>query len=264
MRLATVRPPGAQAPIAASVEVGRAVAFSPQWPVLRLLSVAPAERPAPTGPSWPLDEVELLAPVPVPGAIFGIGRNYAAHARELGNDVPAAPTVFAKLSRSSIGPAGPIRLPAVAEFVDYEGELAVVMGPGGQVAGYAVANDVSARDLQFEEGGQWTRGKGADTFCPWGPWITTADEVADPHNLRLRTWLNGQLRQDASTADLIVPVPALIAHLAQITALQPGDVILTGTPAGVAWGREPRVGLASGDVVRIEIAGLGSIESTVA
>ena len=266
MRLATVRPPGGETPIAAEVSTERSevTAFAPQWPVQRLLSVQPGERPAPSGPTWPLADVELLAPIPVPGAIFGIGRNYAAHARELGNDVPSTPTVFAKLSRSSTGPAGPIRLPAVAEFVDYEGELAVVMGAGGEIAGYAVANDVSARDLQFEEGGQWTRGKGADTFCPWGPWITTADELGDPHDLRLRTWVNGELRQDATTADLIFTVPVLVDRIAEVTALQPGDVILTGTPAGVGWGRQPRVGLASGDVVRIEIDRLGSIESLVA
>lgn len=264
MRIATVRPPGPGGPIAAAVEGDAVRAFAPDWPVSRLLAVAPGERPAPNGPTWLLGEVELLAPVPLPGAIFGIGRNYAAHAKELGNAVPSAPTVFAKLARSSTAPAGPIRRPAASEFVDYEGELAVVIGAGGQVAGYAVANDVSARDLQFEEGGQWTRGKGADTFCPWGPWITTVDEVADPHALRLRTWVNGELRQDATTADLIFQIPRLVDHIGQITALQPGDVILTGTPEGVGWGRDPRVALQAGDVVRVEIDELGAIESRVA
>lgn len=263
MRLATVLPPGAEAPLAARVTGEAVTAFAAEWTVQRLLASARADWPEPDGDTWPLAEVTLLAPVPLPGAIFGIGRNYAAHAKELGNDVPSQPTVFAKLARSSTGPAGPIRIPAAAQFVDYEGELAVVIGAGGKVAGYAVANDVSARDLQFEEGGQWTRGKGPDTFCPWGPWITTADELGDPHDLRLRTWVNGEVRQDATTADLIFQVPRLVAQVAEITALQPGDVILTGTPEGVGWGRDPRVSLQPGDIVRIEIDRLGAIETTV-
>lgn len=263
MQLATVLSPGASSPVAARVDGDVVTAFAPEWSVRELLALDAAARPEPVGPSWPLADVELLAPVPIPGAIFGIGRNYAAHAKELGNDVPSQPTVFAKLSRSSTGPAGPIRIPQAAGFVDYEGELAVIIGAGGEVAGYAVANDVSARDLQFEEGGQWTRGKGPDTFCPWGPWITTADELGDPHDLRLRTWVNGDLRQDATTADLIFSVPRLVAQIGEITALQPGDVILTGTPEGVGWGRDPRVALQPGDVVRIEIDRLGAIETTV-
>ena len=263
MRLATVLPPGATAPVAVRVDGDTATAYAPEWSVARLLAVGAAERPDATGGRWALAEVTLLAPVPTPGAIFGIGRNYAAHAKELGNDVPSQPTVFAKLSRSSTGPAGPIRIPAAAGFVDYEGELAVIIGAAGEVGGYAVANDVSARDLQFEEGGQWTRGKGPDTFCPWGPWITTADELGDPHGLRLRTWVNGDLRQDATTADLIFSVPRLVEHVGQITALQPGDVILTGTPEGVGWGRDPRIALQPGDVVRVEIDRLGAIETTV-
>lgn len=262
MRLATVRPPGWEQPVAAQVVDGLAVPFPPNWTVERLLAVDAADRPPPRRAAFPVDEVELLAPVPRPGAIFGIGRNYAAHAAELGNDVPPAPTVFAKLPRSSTGPGGPVRIPAAAGFVDYEGELAVVIGHGGKVAGYAVADDVSARDLQFEEGGggQWTRGKGADTFCPWGPWITTVDEVPDPHALTLRTYVNGELRQEASTGDLIFPIERLLAHIAEITALQPGDVILTGTPEGVGWARDPRAGLVAGDRVRVEIDLLGAIE----
>ncbi|MBO9534514.1 MAG: fumarylacetoacetate hydrolase family protein, partial [Solirubrobacteraceae bacterium] len=165
------------------------------------------DRPPPGKAAWPVQDCQLLAPVPRPGAIFGVGRNYADHARELGNEVPAAPTVFAKLARSSTGPSGPVRIPRVAEFVDYEGELAVVMGSRGKVAGYAIADDVTARDLQYgSDSGQWTRGKGPDTFCPWGPWITTEEEVPDVNDLRLRTYVNGQLRQDATTADLLFDV----------------------------------------------------------
>ena len=147
--------------------------------------------------------------------------------------------------------------------LDYEGELAVVMGSGGEVAGYAVADDVSARDLQRREP-QWTRAKGADGFCPWGPWITTAGEVPDPHQLRLRTWVNGELRQDASTADLIFDIPRIVAFLSEVHALQPGELILTGTPSGVGMALDPPRFLASGDVVRIEIERLGTIEHAIA
>ena len=264
MRLATVRPPGMADPVAAQIVDGLAVAFPSNWSVLRLLSVDAEDRPPPGRAAWPVRDVELLAPIPLPGAIFGIGRNYAAHAAELGNELPEAPTVFAKLSRSSTGPGGPIRIPAASSFVDYEGELAVVIGEGQKVAGYAIANDVSARDLQFAAGDQWTRGKGADTFCPWGPWITTEDEVPDPHDLHLRTYVNDDLRQEAVTSDLIFKIPRLVDHIAEITRLQPGDLILTGTPEGVGFARDPRVALASGDVVRVEIDLLGSIESRVA
>lgn len=250
--------------LAAQIVDGLAVAFPPNWTVQQLLSVDAEDRPPPGRAAWPVRDVVLHAPVPRPGAIFGVGRNYADHAKELGNAVPDAPTVFAKLSRSSTGPAGPVRLPRVARFVDYEGELAVVMGAGGKVAGYAIADDVSARDLQFDsDSGQWTRGKGADTFCPWGPWITTEDEVPDVRDLHLRTYVNGELRQSASTADLLFDIPELIAHIQQITRLEPGDLILTGTPAGVGYGREPKVALASGDTVRIEIDLLGAIEHPI-
>lgn len=263
MRLATVKPPGVESAVAAQIVDGLAVAFPPNWSVVRLLSVDAGDRPPPTRAAWPVHDVELLAPVPLPGAIFGIGRNYADHAAELGNDVPPAPTVFAKLSRSSTGPAGPVRIPAASSFVDYEGELAVVMGEGGKVAGYAIADDVTARDLQFAPGDQWTRGKGADTFCPWGPWVTTEDEVPDPHDLHLRTYVNGELRQEATTADLVFRIPELVQHIGEITRLQPGDLILTGTPAGIGFAREPQAPLAPGDRVRVEIDLLGSIEHGV-
>lgn len=140
-----------------------------------------------------------------------------------------------------------------------------MIGAGGEVGGYAIANDVTARDWQFAEsaGGQWTRGKGPDTFCPWGPWITTADEVPDPYDLQLRTYVNGELRQEAKTSELIFQIPAIIKQLSQITALQPGDVILTGTPEGVGWGRNPKVALAPGDVVRVELDLLGAIEHRI-
>ena len=206
--------------------------------------------------------MELLAPVPRPRAIFGIGLNYAAHARETGKELPEAPIVFMKLPSSSVGPGGPVRCPQVVRRLDYEVELALVMGPGGEIAGYAVADDVSARDLQGREP-QWTRAKGADTFCPWGPWITTADAVADPVDLRLTTHVNGELRQDSRTSDLIFGPRALVDFIAEAITLEPGDLILTGTPSGVGQSMDPPRFLSDGDVVRCEVEGLGVVEHAI-
>jgi acylpyruvate hydrolase len=147
--------------------------------------------------------------------------------------------------------------------LDYEGELAVVMGRNGEVAGYAVADDVSARDLQRREP-QWTRAKGFDNSCPYGPWITTADELGDPHDLALKTWVNGELRQDSRTSDLIFKVPDLVSFIGEAITLEPGDLILTGTPSGVGMALDPPRFLQPGDVVKIEIERLGSIEHAVA
>ncbi|MEA2266196.1 MAG: hypothetical protein QOE27_1779 [Solirubrobacteraceae bacterium] len=261
VRLATFLPPGSTRPVAGEIRDDRAIAFAGAGTLVERL--ASRDRAPAGGESFPLEEVELLAPVPRPRAIFGIGLNYRAHAAEQGAELPDRPIVFMKLPTSAAPPGGPIRCPAVVGRLDYEGELAVVMGPDGEVAGYAVADDVSARDLQKAEP-QWTRAKGADTFCPYGPWITTADEVPDPHDLGLRTWVNGELRQDARTSDLIFGVPELVAFLRETCTLEPGDLILTGTPSGVGMSMKPRRFLASGDVVRIEIDRLGSIEHAVA
>lgn len=269
MRLATFMPPGSDAPRAGVVDAGgeRITAFADAGlTVLDLLQApSPADAAAaqPLGESWPLPGVTLLAPVPTPRAIFGIGLNYADHVRETGGEPPGQPLVFMKLPSSAAPPNAPVRCPAVVRRLDYEGELAVVMGAGGTVAGYAVADDVSARDLQRREP-QWTRAKGADGFCPYGPWITTAEEVPDPHALRLRTWVNGELRQDSNTSNLIFKIPELVAFIAETCTLAPGDVILTGTPSGVGMGWDPPQFLASGDVVRIEIERLGAIEHAVA
>ena len=237
------------------------MAFADGISVLDRLSTG--DRTPAAGEAFPLADVELLAPVPRPRAIFGIGLNYRAHVEETGATPPERPVVFMKLPTSAAPPAGPIRCPEVVRRLDYEGELAVVMGAGGQVAGYAVADDVSARDLQKREP-QWTRAKGADTFCPYGPWITTADEVPDPHALGLRTWVNGELRQDSSTSDLVFGVPELVAFLRETCTLEPGDLILTGTPSGVGAYQDPPAFLRPGDVVRIEIDRLGVIEHAVA
>jgi acylpyruvate hydrolase len=214
-----------------------------------------------TGERYPLEQVQLLPPI-TPRAIFGIGLNYADHAAETGREAPDAPIVFMKLPSSSAAPNEPVEVPAAAmRRLDYEGELAIVMGLKG-IAGYAIADDLSARDLQRREP-QWTRAKGFDNSCPWGPWITTADEV-DPSALSLRTWVNGELRQDGSTANLIFSPQQIVDFISETCTLQPGDLILTGTPAGVGSAMDPRQFLASGDVVRIAIERLGSIEHSIA
>lgn len=261
MRLATFLAPGEHDPRAGEVRGERIVAFAGGERVRDRL--ASGDRTPAGGPEWALEDVQLLAPVPRPRAIFGIGLNYAAHAVEQGAELPEAPIVFLKLPSSSVPPSGPVRCPAVVRRLDYEAELAIVMGAGGEIAGYAVANDVSARDLQRRER-QWTRAKGADTFCPWGPWITTADEVPDPEDLAIRAWVNGELRQDARTSDLVFGCRALVDFIAETCTLEPGDLILTGTPSGVGMSMDPPRFLASGDVVRIEIERLGAIEHPVA
>jgi 2-keto-4-pentenoate hydratase/2-oxohepta-3-ene-1,7-dioic acid hydratase in catechol pathway len=260
MRLTTFVPPAAGKPLAGEVREDTVVAFADGGTVLDRL--ASGDRSPATGDTFALAEVELLAPVARPRAIFGIGLNYALHVKETGGTAPEAPIVFMKLPSSAVAPNAAIQAPAVIRRLDYEGELAVVMGAGGEVAGYAVADDLSARDLQGREP-QWTRAKGFDGSCPYGPWITTADEVPDPHALALRTWVNGDLRQDSTTADLIFDIPTLVAFLRETCTLEPGDLILTGTPSGVGMAMDPPQFLAPGDVVRIEIELLGSIEHTV-
>jgi 2-keto-4-pentenoate hydratase/2-oxohepta-3-ene-1,7-dioic acid hydratase in catechol pathway len=263
MRLATFLPPAATAPVAGDVRGEEAIAFAdPAETVLDRL--ASGDRSPATGTAHPLDQVRLLAPVPRPRAIFGIGLNYAAHAAEQGREQPDTPIVFMKVPGSSVAPNEPVDPPRVARRrLDYEGELVVVMGSGNTVGGYAIANDLTARDLQGREP-QWTRAKGFDGACPWGPWITTDDEAGDPHDLHLRTWVNGEPRQDARTSDLIFTVPRLVDHLTQTCTLQPGDLILTGTPSGVGVFMDPKRFLEAGDTIRIEIERLGAIEHAIA
>jgi 2-keto-4-pentenoate hydratase/2-oxohepta-3-ene-1,7-dioic acid hydratase in catechol pathway len=260
MKLVTFRAPGRSQPLAGEVIDDRVFAFDHGLGVADVLAGDSATRGS---ESWGLSEVTLLAPVPRPGTIYAIGRNYAAHAAEMGNQPPEQPIVFVKVAGSVTAPGGPIRCPEVVRRLDYEGELVIVMGARGAIAGYCVADDVSARDLQGREP-QWTRAKGADTFCPFGPWVTTADEVPDASNLNLRTWVNGELRQDASTSDLVFGCEELVAFIGQTCTLQPGDLILTGTPNGVGMAMDPPQFLSSGDVIRIEIERLGSIEHRVA
>ncbi|WP_067481605.1 fumarylacetoacetate hydrolase family protein [Actinomadura hibisca] len=215
-----------------------------------------------TGRRFPLDDVRLLAPI-LPSKVIAIGKNYAEHAREMGGEPPAEPVIFAKPSTAVIGPREAIAYPEkLSRQVDYEGELAVVIGrmvreiPVARaheaVLGYTCANDVTARDLQKRDG-QWTRAKGFDTFCPLGPWIET--EV-DPSDLAIRTLVNGEVRQDARTSDLLHDIPTLVAHVSQVMTLLPGDVILTGTPAGVGP-------LEIGDEVTVSIEGVGDLSNRV-
>ena len=214
-----------------------------------------------------LADVKLLAPVLPRSKVIGIGRNYAKHAAEMGNDVPAEPLMFLKPNTSVIGPGESILYPPQTEDLHYEGELAVVIGricrdvPPEQatdvIFGYTVANDVTARDLQKSDG-QWARAKGMDTFCPLGPWIEDdLDPQAFAEGRRVQTYLNGDLVQDGTTADLIFDIPTLVAHVSAAMTLLPGDVILTGTPEGVGP-------MQVGDDVEVSIEGLGSLTNTVA
>jgi acylpyruvate hydrolase len=219
-----------------------------------------------------LDEVELLAPLPRPPKILCVGRNYRDHVGEMALELPPFPSTFAKFPTNVIGTGEPILLPAMSTKVDYEAELAVVIGRHAShvspedaldhVAGYAILNDVSARDIQVEKQ-QLTIGKNFRTFAPFGPWITTPDEAGDATNLGIRLWLNGELMQDGNTRDLIFSTAHIISFLSEVTDLEPGDLVSTGTPAGVGMGRSPQVFLRPGDVVTIEIEGLGRIENPV-
>jgi 2-keto-4-pentenoate hydratase/2-oxohepta-3-ene-1,7-dioic acid hydratase in catechol pathway len=215
-----------------------------------------------TGATFPLDDVRLLAPV-LPSKVVAVGRNYADHAREMGTEPPAEPVLFLKPSTAVVGHGDPIAYPVkLTQRVDYEGELAVIIGrlcrevPAAQAAevifGYTCANDVTARDLQARDG-QWTRAKGFDTFCPLGPWIETD---ADPADLELTTVVNGEVRQQARTSQLLYDVPALVEYISTVMTLLPGDVLLTGTPAGVGP-------LEDGDEVSVTIENVGSLRNMV-
>ncbi len=218
--------------------------------------------------------VKVLAPVPDPRKIICIGLNYLDHAIESGVPAPSEPIMFSKYATTLIGHGDSIVLPAASQEVDYEAELVVVIGKGGRyisrerafehVGGYAVGHDVSARDWQLNKPGkQWMAGKTFDTFAPIGPELVTPDEVPDPHNLGIRLRLNGETMQNSSTSQLIFKVDELIAYLSGVFTLEPGDLIFTGTPPGVGMARKPPVWLKPGDVVEVEIDGLGVLRNTV-
>ena len=220
----------------------------------------------------PLDSVRLAPPILRPPKFLAVGLNYADHVAEAGLETPKLPTIFNKQSTCVAGPTDPVHMPHVSSALDYEGELGFVVGRRCRhvprehahevIAGYLVANDVSVRDWQLRIP-TWTMGKSFDTHGPLGPVLTTSDEVGDPHGLALRTWVNGELRQDSSTKQLIFDCFALVEHLSTAFTLEPGDVVATGTPGGVGIAMKPPRLLKVGDVVRIEIEGLGSLENPV-
>jgi 2-keto-4-pentenoate hydratase/2-oxohepta-3-ene-1,7-dioic acid hydratase in catechol pathway len=214
----------------------------------------------------------LAAPIPRPHKIVCIGLNYRDHAAESKMAIPEVPTVFSKYATSVIGPGAPIVLPKNSEKPDYEAEFAVVIGKGGRhiaesewqehVFGYTIVNDVSARDFQMATS-QWMMGKTFDTFCPMGPAIVTADEIEDPHNLRISLTINGEKLQDSNTSNLIFGVPKLLAYLSSVFTLEPGDVISTGTPSGVGFARKPPRWLRPGDEVAVTVEKIGTLVNPV-
>lgn len=249
--------------------------------VLTLIEAAAAGRSLPevAGPAVPVSSVQLDAPIPRPRRnIFCVGRNYHAHAKELqasvfkDNDAnpESWPIVFTKVPECVVGPFDDVRIPAeVSTQIDYEAELCVVIGKGGRnitraeamahVYGYTALNDVTARDVQIRHQ-QWDLGKSFDTFCPIGPWITTADEL-DGNKTRVRCWVNDELRQDGPVENMIFDIPTLIETCSRGITLYPGDLIATGTPAGVGMGMKPPRYLKAGDIVRVEVDGIGRIEN---
>lgn len=228
----------------------------------------------PEAVKYPASEVKYHAPIPDPRKIVCVGLNYKDHAAESGAPIPREPILFSKYATSLIGHNEAIELPPVSQEVDYEAELVIVVGRRGRniareqamdyVAGYTVGHDVSARDWQLKKDGkQWMIGKTFDTFAPAGPVLVTKDEVPDPHNLGIRLRLNGETMQDSSTNQLIFSVPEVIAYLSQVFTLEPGDLIFTGTPPGVGFAKKPPLFLKPGDVVEVEIDGLGTLKNTV-
>ena len=216
----------------------------------------------------------IRAPILDPGKVICIGLNYRDHAAESGMPIPEEPICFSKFSHCVVGADDPVRLPAVAQQVDYEAELVAVIGRRGKsidlaqarqhIAGYMNGNDVSARDWQLQKPGkQWLLGKTPDTFAPTGPWLVTADEIADPRDLAIQLRLNGQTMQSSNTRELIFGVEELVSYLSQLITLEPGDLIFTGTPPGVGMARKPPVFLKPGDVMEVEIAGLGVLRNPV-
>jgi 2-keto-4-pentenoate hydratase/2-oxohepta-3-ene-1,7-dioic acid hydratase in catechol pathway len=285
MRLISYRPPdgGEALGVAVGDRWMPAAALLPDGPVTitellaggsaaleRLRAAASPARIADEG--RPFDDVELLAPVPRPGKVVAIGRNYRDHANEEGVEPPPAPLVFGKWPSSVVGHGAEIRWdPALTAQVDYEAELGVVIGRTARrvteadaldhVLGYTCVNDVSARDLQFGDG-QWARGKSLDTFCPMGPFLVTADEIPDPQDLEITCVVGGEVLQRANTSQMYFGVAAIVSFCSQAFTLEPGDVIATGTPGGVGIFRDPPILLADGDEVAVEIERIGRLVNT--
>ena len=227
----------------------------------------------PADSTFPLSSVQLLAPVPRPPKLICVGLNYRDHAAEARQEIPTVPTIFAKFSNVVIGPGQPIVLPKNSRKPDYEAEFAFVIGTGGRhiaaeawrdhVFGYTIFNDVSARDVQSATS-QWMIGKSFDTFAPMGPYLVSADEIADPHALEIKLSIGGETLQHSNTRELIFNIPNLVAFLSSVVTLEPGDVVATGTPAGVGFARRPPRYLQPGDEVVVSIEGLGELRNPVA
>lgn len=248
-------------PIAGVEEIGRGTPSS-------LLAEPPLDRSG----ALPLGEVTLLSPVPNPGRVLCVGLNYMTHVDETRRELPTYPVLFAKFASSLIGPFAPICHPPESSQVDYEGEVAVIIGERARrvprdralsaVAGLAVANDVTMRDFQYKTH-QWIQGKAWDSSTPIGPALVTLDEVGDPADLDIELRLNGERMQSSNTSQLIFDVPTLVSTVSEFTMLEPGDILLTGTPGGVGYRRDPQVFLRDGDVVAVEVSRLGTIENRV-
>ena len=261
---------GLQATLPASMEEFVTLGQIAQVTVESLLAIADEELIEKL--SIPMSQVQLLAPIKSPPKILCLGWNYVDHAAETKTAPPEDPVVFMKPHTAIIGPDEKIVKRPFVKELDYEGELAIVMGKKAKdvpesealkyVFGYTILNDVSARDFQFKDK-QWTRGKGFDTFAPTGPCIVTRDQLHDLSNLQIRTWVNGELRQNGTTHDMLFNIPQIIYHLSRVMTLEPCDIIATGTPSGVGMAMKPQKWLKHGDVVRIEIDGVGTLENAV-
>lgn len=233
---------------------------------------AKAEKLAAGGGGYSLDKVKLLAPIPKPRKLICVGLNYRDHAAETNSEIPSVPTIFNKFATAVIAPGENIVLPKVSKSPDYEAEFAFVIGRGGRniagadwpkhVFGYTIVNDVSARDYQRATT-QWLMGKTFDTFAPIGPWIVSADEIADPHNLDIQLEIGGERLQNSNTRELIFKIPDLIAYLSSVFTLEPGDIVSTGTPAGVGVARKPPRFLRPGDDVVVRIQSIGELRNPV-
>lgn len=284
MRLATIQTPaGPRAAVLHGLDYVDLHATDSALPtsVRALLEASPAALQAaeqaaarPAAIRIPAASAKLLPPVPDPQKIVCVGLNYRDHAAESGSPIPKEPVLFSKYPTALIGPDQPIVLPPVSKEVDYEAELVLVVGKAGRnltpeqargnLAGYTIGHDVSARDWQLKKDGkQWMAGKTFDTFAPIGPLLVTADEVKDPHNLAIRLRLNGQTMQDSNTKQMVFSAGELLAYLSRIFTLHPGDLVFTGTPPGVGFVRKPPVFLKGGDVVEVEVEGLGVLRNPV-
>lgn len=268
MRLVTFQPAGAPPQAGIVMPDGRVTGLGVD--MLSVIAAGPLSSAA--GASYDLADVKVLAPIPRPPKFICVGLNYRDHARETGMEIPTVPTIFNKFTNVVIGPGAPIVLPQVSKRPDYEAEFAFVIGTGGRnisaanamdhVFGYTIVNDVSARDYQMVTS-QWLMGKTFDTFAPMGPWIVTRDEIADPHALDISLEIGGEVLQRSNTRELVFGVPALVEYISSVVTLEPGDVVATGTPAGVGFARKPARYLRAGDEVVIRIQGIGELRNPV-